>query len=228
MYLIIATPDVKLPELQKQTYVILNTRIKWERHMNKRSIIQCIIHCQSRGHATTNCYYKPACLKCTEPHPTAMCDKLPEIEPTCVNCNQTETNPWLKNQQNQIQQQQLQQQQSEPSVINTQGFPRLPRTQPEPTASQKQPQPPPSTTVNNESYVASNINYSHTPANFNTLLQKLRTLGGLMDINQMIAAVSSLKNTLRVLDTTAVRFQAYIKFLNNLDKFNICPDLSTC
>ncbi|KAJ3665125.1 hypothetical protein Zmor_000638 [Zophobas morio] len=92
-YLIITTKDVTLSQLQRHKYVILNTRVTWERHYNNRKITQCHT-CQEWGHATLNCKSKPKCLKCAGPHRVADCD--PDlVNLKCANCdgNHAANNP---------------------------------------------------------------------------------------------------------------------------------------
>lgn len=85
-FLVITNPDVTLNMLQKRIKVIEFTIIRWERHQNNKIITQCH-RCQRWGHATSNCYADPMCLKCGEGHLTSDCKKAKELPPKCANCS---------------------------------------------------------------------------------------------------------------------------------------------
>ena len=61
------------------------TKIKWERHENRKLITQCH-RCQHFGHATSNCFREPRCVKCEEAHLTKDCTKDENTAATCCNC----------------------------------------------------------------------------------------------------------------------------------------------
>lgn len=69
-YLVITDPTTSLKELNSKASALLNTRVSWEIHRNRRGIIQCH-RCQQWGHATANCTLPYKCLKCAAPHDTA-------------------------------------------------------------------------------------------------------------------------------------------------------------
>lgn len=73
----------KLNSLKQKMHHICYTKVDWDNYIKKRRLAQC----QKWGHATTNCYADPACLKCAGEHLTKDCKK-PRCEPAkCANCN---------------------------------------------------------------------------------------------------------------------------------------------
>lgn len=45
--------------------------------------------CQRWGHSSSNCYYRPRCVKCTGDHPTKECKKQSNEPPKCINCQKS-------------------------------------------------------------------------------------------------------------------------------------------
>ena len=86
LYLVVTTAAVTLKEIQSQVRFVLHTKIKWERHENRRIITQCH-RCQNWGHATSNCFRTPRCVKCAAEYLTRDCTKQKEEEPVCCNCS---------------------------------------------------------------------------------------------------------------------------------------------
>lgn len=84
-HMVTLTGDVNLKQLQQKVIYLGSMRITWEAYVNKRRITQCR-RCQAWGHATINCFSKPACLKCAEEHLTKECQKSKEIPAKCANC----------------------------------------------------------------------------------------------------------------------------------------------
>lgn len=87
MYLVITNSSITLKALQQQVKVISYTKIQWERYTTTKEIIQCH-RCQHWGHATSNCYGKITCLKCSENHLTRDCTKTLDTPAKCANCHE--------------------------------------------------------------------------------------------------------------------------------------------
>lgn len=85
LYLVVTDSKVTLKHMEATVKVIYYTKIKWERHINNKIIIQCH-RCQDWGHATTNCRANPVCLKCAKGHWTRECPKQTNEPPKCSNC----------------------------------------------------------------------------------------------------------------------------------------------
>lgn len=82
----VTVATAKLNMLKQKMHHICYAKAEWNNYINKRRLAQCH-RCQEWGHATTNCYADPACLKCAGEHLTKDCKK-PRSEPAkCVNCN---------------------------------------------------------------------------------------------------------------------------------------------
>ncbi|XP_063912658.1 uncharacterized protein LOC135129436 [Zophobas morio] len=77
--------DEKHRQENAKARILLNCQIIWERHENKRQIIQCR-NCQEWGHATSNCYAEVVCMVCAENHPTRDCTVNKEELVKCANC----------------------------------------------------------------------------------------------------------------------------------------------
>lgn len=86
-YLIVTDALTKITDLQRKVKVIDFTIIRWERHYNSKVITQCH-RCQRWGHATSNCFTEPACLKCGDDHLTRECTKPLNTPPKCANCRE--------------------------------------------------------------------------------------------------------------------------------------------
>lgn len=84
LYLVITNKQTKLQDMDK-IKIVFYTRIKWEKHVNKKLIIQCK-RCQIWGHATSNCHNIAKCLKCAEHHWTKDCTKPLDKPAKCANC----------------------------------------------------------------------------------------------------------------------------------------------
>lgn len=77
--------NTKLNELKQKVLYLHYTRISWEHYINRNKITQCH-NCQDWGHATTNCFANPVCLKCAEEHLTKDCAKSKDLPAKCANC----------------------------------------------------------------------------------------------------------------------------------------------
>lgn len=83
--MVITSSQVTLKEISKIKFLNY-IRVYWERKNNDKKIIQCK-NCQQWGHAASNCFGVPNCLKCGAEHATADCRVGEEIPPKCANCN---------------------------------------------------------------------------------------------------------------------------------------------
>lgn len=84
-YLVTTLNNTTLQDLQTIKHVNY-TRVSWERHINKKGIIQCH-RCQRWGHATLNCRMNIKCLKCAGEHLTNLCVKTLDVPAKCANCD---------------------------------------------------------------------------------------------------------------------------------------------
>lgn len=86
LFLVITQNNITQKQLEKIN-IINYTKVSWERHQNKKIIIQCY-RCQRWGHATANCQMNAKCLKCVGDHHTRECKKPDTTPATCVNCGE--------------------------------------------------------------------------------------------------------------------------------------------
>lgn len=87
LYMIVTSSAITQKYLQNTVKYIMNVRVFIEERQNVRRIIQCH-RCQEWGHATSNCYRSPRCLKCAEGHATKDCQKPKGSDPKCCNCGE--------------------------------------------------------------------------------------------------------------------------------------------
>lgn len=85
LFMIVTSSAITQKYLQNAVKYLMNVRVYIEERQNVRRIIQCH-RCQGWGHATSNCYRDPKCLKCAEGHFTKNCTKSIETDPKCCNC----------------------------------------------------------------------------------------------------------------------------------------------
>ena len=85
LYLVVLDSSVKLKYLNQQVKYVDNVRIYWRRRINDKQATQCH-RCQKWGHATSNCYANPKCLKCTKDHLTKDCPNNSCDNMKCANC----------------------------------------------------------------------------------------------------------------------------------------------
>lgn len=85
LYMVVTPATCRLNNIAAKTKYVLYTQVTWERHTNKKGIIQCH-RCQRWGHATANCRMTLWCLKCAGAHATNRCSKSRETPAECTNC----------------------------------------------------------------------------------------------------------------------------------------------
>lgn len=85
LYLVVVSNKSTLRDLQQKVKYILHTKIAWERRRSDRQISQCH-RCQAWGHATSNCFNHPRCVKCAGAHLSQNCNKPENELPKCINC----------------------------------------------------------------------------------------------------------------------------------------------
>lgn len=85
LFMIVTSSAITLKYLQITVKYLMNVRVFIEERQNVKRIIQCH-RCQEWGHATSNCFRAPRCLKCAEGHATKDCKKPKETDPKCCNC----------------------------------------------------------------------------------------------------------------------------------------------
>lgn len=85
LYMIVTSSAITQKYLVNTVKYLMSVRVFIEERQNVRRIIQCH-RCQEWGHATSNCFRAPMCLKCAEKHHTKECTKDKDSDPKCCNC----------------------------------------------------------------------------------------------------------------------------------------------
>lgn len=85
MHMVSVPAYTNLTKVQRKIRYIQHTRIHWDKYTSTKKITQCH-RCQAWGHATTNCFAEPSCLKCAGKHITSDCKKTKDTPAKCVNC----------------------------------------------------------------------------------------------------------------------------------------------
>ena len=230
MYLAIFSKDVLIRHLQAKARILLNCQIIWERHENKRQIIQCR-NCQEWGHATSNCYAEVVCMVCAENHPTRDCTVNKEELVKCANCagNHRASSTLCPSYQRIIQM--SGQQQPEKTKINYVQAP-PPKTNPWQQRQQQQQQQHqqqqqqqhqqyhqvrPATSVSENNASASAKNRAQSGAS--DIFAAMKGLNEACNIGEMLRAISDLTNVLSACRNKQEKFIAFVKFTENLDNY---------
>lgn len=85
LYLVITDPTLTLDYLNKNSRIILHTKIIWELRKSTRQIIRCH-NCHAWGHAIFNCGRPPRYLKCAGGYLTRTYTKPQDVSAICANC----------------------------------------------------------------------------------------------------------------------------------------------
>lgn len=91
LFLVVTDNSITEKYLNRNLRVVCHTRVTWERQVQTNQIIQCR-KCQQWGHATSNCFAKEKCLKCSLDHWSRECplvkkeDIATHANIKCPNC----------------------------------------------------------------------------------------------------------------------------------------------
>ncbi len=86
--------NIKISKVREIRY-LCNCVVRWEYYTHKRSGPTQCSNCQGFRHGTKNCFLKPKCIRCGEPHKSAECplidqnnpkSKAPTEKLRCANC----------------------------------------------------------------------------------------------------------------------------------------------
>lgn len=85
-YLVVTDKATNIGEVKKIKHVE-NLNVTWETYQKKRKWSQCH-RCQEYGHGSSNCNKNPRCVKCAEMHLTSQCTvrKTENSTAKCCNC----------------------------------------------------------------------------------------------------------------------------------------------
>jgi len=86
LYLVVLDSSYTLAKLRGKVRSILNVKISWENRKNQREMTQCR-KCQTWGHVARNCHRTTKCSKCAGNHEITQCQ--PENPIKCANCGES-------------------------------------------------------------------------------------------------------------------------------------------
>lgn len=225
-YLVITKSDTTLTKISK-IRALEYTMVTWQRYQNNKKIIQCH-RCQAWGHATSNCFAAPKCLKCAEGHLTTNCTKTDKDTPAkCVNCggphpaNNVECTVYLqklKAIQNNI----AGRQQQPRKPPNSNEFPAL-RYRPAPSPATNSWKAAAHSTATQQQHLQQQQQQQESArvqkgeANeISELTSELNSLNEMINVSAMLAAVKDLNSKLRLCKSALEKFTVFNSFAQNL------------
>lgn len=84
LYLVVLDSSHNLSKLQNTAKYVLNVKVSWETRKNQRDMAQCR-RCQTWGHVARNCHRTTKCSKCAGNHEITQCNEGNTVK--CANCN---------------------------------------------------------------------------------------------------------------------------------------------
>lgn len=84
LYLVVLDSSYNLSKLQNQAKYVLNVKVSWETRKNQRDMAQCR-RCQTWGHVARNCHRSTKCSKCAGNHEITQCNEENTVK--CANCS---------------------------------------------------------------------------------------------------------------------------------------------
>lgn len=232
MFLVVTNKDITVKQLEQKVRYVYNTRIYWQRHINKKKITQCH-RCQLWSHATSNCYAKPRCVKCAQGHLSNECNLNKDQTPKCANCGKSHV---ASSELCEVYQKKLEYHLK--AVKSTR------------KTSQTRYIPAPAPTINAWETRRTNANNTATPAEdnkripgtklpaedmeppssqarannsgvsmnmgtFENISCEIRKLQGMIDLGKFLISLKNLNNILETCQTEKDKFYAFLNFMNN-------------
>ncbi|CAG5078573.1 Similar to X-element\ORF2: Probable RNA-directed DNA polymerase from transposon X-element (Drosophila melanogaster), partial [Cotesia congregata] len=225
--------DVKLSQLETNARYLGSTKVSWDYYRNKRKITQCH-NCQEWGHATSNCFAEPACLKCAGNHLTSTCVKTRETPVHCVNSGgahpanfidcPTYKNIISKTQNNQNQKSKKKFAHPSSDISNVQHFPPMNKPANGGVANMHS-----NGTSNNRHQInrdqfqihPSATNQNQT-ADIISLANEIQEIEQICDINEMLSLVKDLKQKLLKCRNKTQQFEVFVNFSFTIGVPKIC------
>lgn len=226
IYMVILKNKITTKQLNTQCNILHYTKIRWANYENKRALIQCK-RCQEWGHATSNCFSKPRCVKCIENHLTNECTQTERDKVQCCNCrgkhpaNSVNCPTYIKMLDNL--------KRTKREIVKTEP-PKRYVPAPPPTTNrwtQQQPQqqqqqqpnsfPPLSGGAEQNKTEKTTHETNTNMDDFNALIEEFKTLDKLTDVNFMLNAVRDLNNKLKLAKTKLEQFKIFYDFCQHLD-----------
>lgn len=214
-YLISTTNDANIKKLRNIS-AIDHVKTKWEKYSKPSKVAQCF-NCQRFGHGSSNCNYKPRCLKCIHQHKTAECpikEKTATSTVQCCNCQGPHTAnykgcPVLTRYLNEISQQA-----SKNTHTPTKQFTNTSNNNFPPLKNHNQTH---SNTVTPSKSYSQAINNSNSTSNsnintLNSLINEVKLLNNICDLQSLLNLVTEMR-------------QAFEKTSSNIDRVVILQNL---
>lgn len=233
-YMVITDNTIFLRYLNANVKYVCHTKISWERHTNRNTILQCR-RCQRWGHSTSNCRSKPICTKCGKEHWTKDCqlvnknDESTHENITCANCK---GNHLAFSRNCPVYQSRLTANMNRKNTTAT--FNKKPEFVPAPTPTTnpwmrnqkhvtERTNIEPNSTQNLEKVSSVIYPQSVNPdpqSNFSTLTEELNVLNQLIDLEKMVRLVKELNLQLRGCTNELDKFLKFNKFCQNFSMAN--------
>lgn len=235
LYMIITSSAITLKYLQSVVKHLMCVRVFIEIRNNNRKIIQCH-RCQQWGHATSNCFRRPRCVRCAGNHLTKDCEKhtTGQVVIKCVNCdgkhqaNNIECKSYLRKIG------ELENRQPNKTLANKKAYTDAPlpsnnawKERPKgdkgPTIKRKMTQAPELTQKDFPVLKSKNTTEKSKPTDNNahrdiaTGRELAKKLESLINIKEANRAMADLVERLEGLDTREEKFVAYYEFLKTID-----------
>lgn len=251
LFLVTTKNTCTLKQMNAEIRTVLYTKIRWERRINMKKMIQCH-RCQMWGHATSNCYSTTKCAKCAGNHWTSECNETPDNAPKCINCNGDHYAYDIKcptyeekiEQINAKKQPVMPKQQTNKqfNVQNKAEFPNIryrpapvPHTNPwktQPSGIERTSEAAHGSQQVNSKRLMTPIDPPHgntnpfasnkdTVTQFSELKDEINKLNSLVDISKMIQAIRELNQQLVNCQNSSAKAIAFINFIQNCETYGI-------
>lgn len=226
LYLVTTSNKINLNFLVNNIKHLMNTRVYWERRRNERKLIQCR-RCQRWGHATSNCYRVPRCLKCANNHWTRECEKTPDTPAKCANCNMDHPANYSKCPEYTKALELLESKKptfkpAPPPVTNAWQNRSKKTVQFEPAIRMATEFPPlPSKTTANRAAPHFVSGMEQDIGTFTELASEFKVLNNMVNLKVLLQAVRDLNAIMSSAPNSSAKFIAFYNFISSIEKYNI-------
>lgn len=189
---------------------IQHLRIHWERYVRRTNYAQCF-RCQQLGHTKSYCGNEPKCVKCAQNHETQDCpDKEKQNAPKCANCKGQHTANYS----------QCPQLLKYLEIKNAARNRQQPNTTIEPRIFTSRKVTPDlsygAITQRKTNYTSSRVQNNEQPPtgidDLKTLLEEIKELNEICDIQKMTEIVRKIKNEMKTASTAIEKMNILIKY----------------
>lgn len=239
MFMVTVPMYKNLGEVQRSIKYLQYTKVQWDKYITKKKVTQCH-RCQAWGHATSNCFAEPSCLKCAGQHLTYECTKTKDTPAKCVNCkgdhpaNAIICPVYIERTQKQQMQntnknaKQIYNNGKTMQIENVREFPPLTKAYSKPTTTNQWRKMGEAQNSHEYNYATTTTTTSNrnkkdtgTEPGINELLtitDTIREINKMCDIQKMLNLILQLKHNLSTCTTNTQKFQVMLEFTNKLDE----------